>query len=372
MKKTTIFKGVNCVKENLSALAIPSKCLIVTGKSSAAKSGALSDITDVLTEAGTEFIVYNGITENPLSDSCREAGKLGHDFGAELVIGIGGGSPLDAAKAAAVFAMAPELSDDELLAPGKVTDALPVYTVPLTAGTGSEVNATAVMTVKDETGDLKKKSFSSSAVLPLCAFLDPRYLKTLNRNYTISTAIDAFCHCYESFLSPKSTPESEHDALEGGRIIWRALVSNDFIPNENDAAGLSSEPRLTMLEGAAYGGRAIMITGTGFTHPLGYGLSIRYGIPHGFACGAFTGKYTEYNMKIPYGKERIEHFAEYIGASPDLIAEVIPALSDINLSLTEEELLQLAAAASGAKNYKNSPAVIDDGDAEEILRALFG
>ncbi len=372
MKNTTVFRGINCVKERFPISEIPAKCLIVTGKNSAVKSGALADVTEVLSGAGAEFTVYNGITENPFSDSCREAGKLGRDFGAELVIGIGGGSPLDAAKAAAVFAVNPDLSDSGLLTPGNITDALPVMTVPLTAGTGSEVNATAVMTVKDEAGNLKKKSFSSPAVLPRCAFLDPRYLKTLNRTYTVSTAIDAFCHCYESFLSPKSTPESEQAALDGGRMIWQALVSNDFIPDENDAAGLSSETRMKMLEGAACGGRAIMTTGTGFTHPLGYGLSIRYGVPHGFACGAFTGKYTEYNMRIPCGKERIERFSEYIGTTPELIAEIIPALSDVNLTLGEQELLQLAAGASGAKNYKNSPAVIDDVDAEKILRALFG
>ena len=367
MKNTELIRGAECVMRSLPGMIPGKRCLIVTGKTSASKSGALYDVTEALKSMGCAFIVYNGMTENPPVDACREAGKTGRDYGAEFVIAIGGGSPIDGAKAASVFAVNPEMTDSELFDPDTPKTALPIIAVPITAGTGSEANASAVITYAG-----KKKSFTDPTVLPYAAFLDPRYLSTLNSKYTASTATDAFCHCFESYMSPKSTPESEKDALLGGRIMWRALTENDFIGNDRDAAGLSQETRAAMLDGAALGGRAIMTTGTGFTHPLGYYLTLRFGIPHGFACGAFTGEYVRYNLKTPEGREKVTAFADFIGTAPEIIAEVIPALSDVNLVMSENEISDAVKMASGAKNYKNSPAVIDDSDAEAIFRTLFG
>lgn len=367
MKNTNLITGENCILNTLPKILPGKVCLIVTGRSSAVKSGALHDVTEALNSSACRFIVFNGMTENPTIDACREASKLGRDYGAEFVIAIGGGSPIDGAKAAAVFAVNPDMTDEELFDPQVPKTALPLIAVPITAGTGSEANASAVITYAG-----KKRSFTDPSVLPCSAFLDPRYLCTLNSEYTVSTAIDAFCHCFESYMSPKSTSDSEKDALEGGSIMWKALTENDFIGSDRDAAGLSRETRAAMLRGAALGGRAIMTTGTGFTHPLGYYLTLNHGIPHGFACGAFTGVYVRYNLKTPDGARRATEFAAGIGTIPEVIAEVIPALADVNLTLSQSEITAAVKMASGAKNYKNSPAVIGDNDAEDILKNLFG
>ena len=127
-----------------------------------------------------------------------------------------------------------------------------------------------------------------------------------------------------------------------------------------------------MLEGAACGGLALTVTGTGFPHPLGYGLSLYYGIPHGKACGCFTGKFIELNMTTEEGKERLTAFASLIGTTPERIAVVIPALSDVNLSLSEEEILDMISKVSGAKNYTNAPYVLTDEKAVEIMTELLG
>lgn len=79
-----------------------------------------------------------------------------------------------------------------------------------------------------------------------------------------------------------------------------------------------------------------------------------------------------YNLKTPEGRERVTAFADFIGTAPEIIAEVIPALSDVNLVMSENEISDAVKMASGAKNNKNSPAVIDDSDAEAIFRTLFG
>ena len=367
MNNTTIYRGANALTANASALNLGKKCLIVTGRTSAVKSGALRDVTAVLNELGIAFTAYNGITENPLYAHCREAGDMGREFGAEFVIGIGGGSPLDAAKAAATFACNPEIEEAALFDPTVEKPCLPIVAVPLTAGTGSEVNRYSVLTVGD-----KKKSFSTPHTLPAAAFLDPRYLRTLNAHYTVSTALDAFCHCIESFLSPKSTPESEENALRGGKLMWELLTQNDFRPNDRDAAGLTEEARMASLEGAACGGLAIKVTGTGFPHPLGYGITLRDGVPHGRACGAFIGAFIERNMTTEVGKARLTAFAEAIGSTPAMIAAVIPALADVNLSYSDEEIASMAEKVSGAKNYGNAPYVLDDETAVEILTELVG
>lgn len=365
--KTVIYKGVGCLKKNAEALRLGSRCLIVTGRNSAKVSGALFDVTDVLNSFGIPFTVFNGMMENPTVESCITAAEMGREFGADFVIGIGGGSPLDACKAVATFVKMKELTVDGLYDAEIKKTALPIAAIPLTAGTGSEVDKNSVLTVNG-----KKKTYIDDAVFPVCAFLDPTYLKTLGADYTVATAIDAFCHCIESYLSPKSTPESEKYALEGGKLIWDALVSNSFIPDELDAAGLTPETRLKMLEGAAFGGLALTTTGTGFTHPLGYGLSLYHGVPHGKACGCFTGKYIELNMTTEQGRERLSAFAIHLGTTPEIIAAVIPALSDVNLSFGEEEIRDMAEKIYGARNFVNSPYVLTDEKALEIMTELLG
>ena len=364
---TNIYKGQNCVKENPDALILGKKCLIVTGRSSAKVSGALSDVTDVLNDRNIPYTVYDKMVENPSIESCNEASEIGKEFGADFIIGIGGGSPLDACKAVATLIAMPTLTADGLFDGAIKKISLPIAAIPLTAGTGSEVDKFSVLTLNGV-----KKSYVDDSVFPVSAYLDPRYLKTLNSDYTVSTAIDAFCHCIESYLSPKSTPDSEKEALRGGKLIWEALTQNDFIPSDDDKAGLTPDIRLSMLEGAACGGLAITVTGTGFTHPLGYGLSLYHGIPHGKACGCFTGKYIELNMTVEEGKKRLSEFARHLGTTPEIIGAVITALSDVNLCLGEEEILDMAGKVAGAKNYVNSPYLLTNEKAEEIMIELLG
>ena len=106
-----LISGRGCVKANGSVFSSAGKrCLIVTSGTAAKKSGALDDVRAVLNSEGIEYGVFDGITENPLLSSCEKAGKSAYDAGAQFIIGIGGGSPLDSAKAAAIFAANPSLT----------------------------------------------------------------------------------------------------------------------------------------------------------------------------------------------------------------------------------------------------------------------
>ena len=112
---TQIFRGNNAVIENSAALkALGSKALIVTGRHSAVKNGSLDDVKTALEKEGIGFEIFSDIEENPSVETCFKAAKTGTDAGCDFVIGIGGGSPMDAAKAAALIMKNPDMDEAKL------------------------------------------------------------------------------------------------------------------------------------------------------------------------------------------------------------------------------------------------------------------
>ena len=216
---TETVSGHGCVKSNPSKFAIGKCALIVTGRSSARLSGALDDVIDVLDANGVEHFIYDKIGENPLLSVCYEGGEKARRVEADFIIGIGGGSPLDAAKAIAAFAVDGTMKPMDIYEP-RETPSLPIIAIPTTSGTGSEVNPYSVMTLD---GQGVKRTFSSRFSYPKIAFLDAGYTCSLDANYTVSCALDALCHCIESYLSPKSTPVSEAVAAQGAGILYKAI-----------------------------------------------------------------------------------------------------------------------------------------------------
>ena len=120
------FWGNGCVAENSSALALGKSCLIVTGKSSAKLSGALDDAVNALKKEGVSYGIFDGIGENPLISACHKAGGAAREIGADFILGIGGGSVLDASKAIAIYASNPDLSPIDIYKREYRNKALPV------------------------------------------------------------------------------------------------------------------------------------------------------------------------------------------------------------------------------------------------------
>ena len=157
---TEMYISKNAIAENPEHLTAAKRAFIVTGKHGAKASGALSDVTAVLDGAGIPYSVFDGVTENPSVGSAYRAGNEARAFGADTVIGIGGGSAIDAAKAIAAFA------ENELAFPEDIFDPalcvnlpLPVIAVPTTAGTGSEANPYSILSVDSAR---KKRTFKSA------------------------------------------------------------------------------------------------------------------------------------------------------------------------------------------------------------------
>lgn len=359
---TTVFFGREAVKNNAAILQNAGKrAVLVTGRHSAAACGALDDVKNVLTAANIPFLLFDKVTENPPLLVCQEGGRAAAAFGADFVIGIGGGSPMDAAKAVAAFAAEPTLAAEDLFEPAKRHHkALPLYLLPTTAGTGSEVNFYSVLTLPD---GRRKKTFKSSDVWPRAAFVDPRYTASLPRETTISTALDAFAHAMESYLSPKSTAFSENAALFAAEELFDVL--------SQDPTTFDDEMRERLSAAATAAGAAISVTGTGFPHPLGYSLTLLDGVPHGRACAAFAGDYLTYNEKTPAGKARIADFCARIGAKPGVLKIFLPALAAVDFTFTEEQIKERVDLVKGAGNYQNSPYVINEQEMLDIYRSHF-
>lgn len=355
-----VISGEGCVRAGGSLLAsLGKKCLIVTGKNSAKLCGALDDCTAVLREQGITFEVFDGIGQNPLLSSCEEAGQAARAFGAEFLIGIGGGSPLDATKAIAFFACN-NLHGEELYTI-PCAKALPMILIGTTAGTGSEVTPFSILTV-DSTG--RKKTFTHPGGLTYAryAFADPKYTAALPRNFTVSTALDALCHALESYFCAKANSTSDLFAAKAAAMLFEGMQT---------LSGAQATPaqRELLLYGSIYAGIAISITGTGLCHPLGYFLSEEYGVPHGQACALYLRDYlTEAKTHCPqkYGALFGSHL------SAEAMSALIGALLDVTLPpLTDTQLHEIAKRNAPTGNFLNSPGVFTEEKAYALLVKIF-
>jgi len=290
-----IVSGRDCVAVNASLLRpFGKKALIVTGKSSA-KNGALKDVTDALTENGQTFDVFDRVTPNP-DLACVQAGALAaRAYKAEFIVGIGGGSPLDAAKAVALLALQPR-KDGEIFSGGWKDTALPVIAVPTTAGTGSEVTPYAVLTNPFKK---TKTSISSPAVFPKIAFLDGKYIWKTDRRIMKNTAADALSHAVEGMFTVKSNPIGDMAALESiGTLFSIFPVLGEEI--------LSLETCDRLLYASMLAGTVIAQSGTTAVHAMGYPLTYHYGTPHGEANGVLLGAMMRLCMeRLPETTEKI-------------------------------------------------------------------
>lgn len=357
---TRIISGKDCVKKNPSLLAAGKKAIIVCGRSGAKKSGALDDVCAVLSSVGAKYTVFDKISENPPLLTCFEGGELARAEGCDFVIGIGGGSALDGAKAIASFATNEGISPEEIFKVSSLKKGLPIIAIPTTAGTGSEANPYSVLSLPD--GE-RKQTFNTRCSYPVCSFLDPTYTMSLPEGYTVSTALDAFHHALESLLSPKTTDFSEMMALYAAKNIWDVLTEYP--------ESYSYEQREKLLYASCAAGIAISVTGTGFPHPLGYSLTMLDGIPHGRACAVFAADYIDYNSKTEKGAERLALLYDTLSVKPKVLKEYLTALASVDLSFTKEEIVRRVDLICGAKNYVNSPYVLTYDEMIAIYERLF-
>lgn len=354
-------KGSLAQGEDLLKL-LGKSCLIVTGGNSAYKSGALSDAEKALKNAGIEYNIFDEISANPLLSVCHKAGKEAIKSNSEFILGIGGGSVMDSAKAIAIFAANESLSSEEIYKRVYDNKPLPVALVGTTSGTGSEVTGVSVLT-NDATG--RKKSISGPDCYSAVSFCDPQYTYSMPYNVTVSTALDAFAHAVEGYFTPKAIGMIDLWAEKCIPEIYNALCTiyeTKSVPNTNI--------RDALYLGSIYAGLVINTCGTAFPHPLGYVLTENYGIPHGTACAAFFDAFFDRAEK--YAPQKAERLCTICGADSDEIKQVVSSLADIKIKISVEEAKKYAQrwADSVPKNFISSPGGLTMEDAQKILESL--
>jgi alcohol dehydrogenase class IV len=354
---TKVFFGRNIIREHKSELSrYGKKAMIVTGKASARSCGALKDIEEALKELTLEYMVYDRVENNPSLENVSEGGKAARDFGADLIIGIGGGSPLDAAKAVAVLAVN-TMDPVELYKNTFHNKPLPVIAIPTTAGTGSEVTPYSILTRKDVQ---MKMSFGNEETFPKLAFLDPLYTERLPRNVTVDTAVDAFSHAVEGYLSRRSMPLSDVLAVEAIKIFGRYL--KPLLENSIDIDIREKLLFMSMLSGIV-----ISHTGTTIVHGMGYALTYFKNIPHGRANGLLMEEYFKFNYENAKGK--IDNIIHALGLrSISEFGEKMNLLLKERVILTDAEMSIYASMTMKQRSTLNNPRSVEEKDVVGIFK----
>ncbi len=342
-----IVGGENAVVKQKTLLSgFGKSCLIVTGGTGAKLSGAIDELTAVLAEIGVEFRIFDKIGANPKVADCYEAAKLARECKADYLVGIGGGSALDAVKAVAVFAANPELGVEEIYKMQFKNEPLPTIGIGTTSGTGSEISAVSVLT---DTKGMKRSIKGDFGYFNL-VFADWRYTCSCPYGVTVSTALDAFMHAAEGWLGPKCNEPAAAFAAECLPKIYKWLkyfYDNKALPDEKG--------REELYHASLSAGFTLNYCGTLFPHPVGYILTEHYGVPHGRACAAFFGGLME--RAAEFTPERAESLCRLLNDDKDNIIKILKSLaacSDIVIS--EEEAGELIKRWSSIpKNFECTP-----------------
>lgn len=275
---TKVYQEEYCVRNHAAELAsFGEKALILTGPHSAKASGALDDVTDALQNEGVSWTIFNEVEANPSVDTVMRAAEQGRHENCDFVIGVGGGSPMDAAKASALLLKHADWNADKLYETGNPADTVPIVCVPSTCGTGSEVTGVSVLTrpTIDKKGSIPYKIF------PDLALVDGRYLVSCKSSLIADTAIDALAHMYESYLNSGADDYSRM-LVDRGLSVWKK--NKDVLTGERKA---DMEDDQNMMLASTLAGMAIAQDGTTLPHALSYTLTLDAHMSHGKAVGYF-------------------------------------------------------------------------------------
>ena len=236
-----------------------------------------------LEQAGINVVIFDRVVADPPIEVVEQAIELARANQCNLVIGLGGGSPIDTAKIVALYPNDFQSVNELLKADISGFKKMPLFAIPTTAGTGAEATFVSVITAKDGS----KKAIYTPKILPDVAILDATLTLKLPRHITAATALDAMVHCIEAYTSrTKKNPISDALAVKGLQMLWSNFYTVLHHGDDIDA-------RADMLLGSTLAGIAFVNASVAAVHGLSYPLSINFHVPHGHAnalvmCSVFT------------------------------------------------------------------------------------
>lgn len=304
------------------------KALIVTGRSSAKKSGLYDKVNDSLKAAGIDSVLFDKVAQNPLTTTAIEGAEFAKANDCDVVVAIGGGSIMDCAKAIAFLAVNDGDINDYIFN-RKVSDkALPLVLIPTTCGTGSEGNGFAVLT-NPENGD--KKSLRSNAVIAKASIVDPECMMTMPKRVLASVGFDALCHSMEAYTSKIAQPFTDALALYAIELIADCLV--DLYNGSEDS---KKWEELTIA--STIGGMVINQAGVTLAHGMEHPASGLKDIVHGHGLAALTPSIIDASWKG--NEEKFARISRLLGGTgaADCADQVHALLEQIGMDVTLSDL----------------------------------
>ena len=316
------------------------------------KMGIVDKAADYLKETGMQVDIFTDVEANPSVTTVEKATEAFKETGADFIVALGGGSPMDVAKAVGVTAkFGGSITEYEGAhkVPGKI---IPLIAIPTTAGTGSEVTAFSVIT--DHSRDYKLTVFSYE-LLPSYAILDPELLTSAPASVAAACGIDAFIHAEEAYVSTAASPFSDAMAEKAMELIGKNI--RRFVARRTDI-----EAAEAMLTGSLFAGIAFSFARLGNVHAMSHPVSAFFDVPHGVANAVLLPVIAEYNALADHG--RYLTIYNYISPIPAFEDEFEPlmlvdAISELNEDIGIPENLTTAIRQT-AKRKDPDREVVDE------------
>jgi len=334
--------------------------------------GRADEVRKILESSGISTVIFSEVEPDPPIELIERAGKIYTDIGCDGILGLGGGSSMDTAKAVGLrVTHSGEMREYESIVGGtaKIKPLLPpIICIPTTSGTGSEVNPYAVITDKER--DLKFMLMSNH-LIPRLAVIDPNYCKTMPASLTVESGIDAMAHCIEGYVSLAIPyhPYLEAMAVYGVKLVGRSLIQ--AYKNGNDIGA-----RTDMCMAAICGGLAFL-KGLGVGHAITHVLGAHYHIPHGRA--AIYGLLCFVKANKEACKEQFIDMAQLLSRSNDLEESLLEFYRKLDIAISlkahgipKEDLKKIAFDTSrDAVNMATDPTSISQQKILELLLEIY-
>lgn len=300
------------------------RALLVTGQGSTKRTGLLDRALELLKEAGVAACVFDKVTPNPVADTVYEGVTIAVEFGADVVIALGGGSIIDCAKAIAFAFYNKGDIFDYIYGIKQGSKALPLIAVPTTCGTGSEGNCFAVLTNTD-TND--KKSLRNIVSVPKASIIDPALMTTMPNSVAASVMFDALCHNIEAYISGSTQPLVEIQALYGMKLLAKNMKK--ALKDHSDPDAWSAVTLASTL-----GGMCINMAGVCAPHGMEHPASGWKDIVHGRGLAALSP--VIYRESVVYAPEKFSEISKILGGTgaADFVDRLNLLLEEIDLKTT--------------------------------------
>ena len=338
-----IISGSAALKEAGTYIANSGKKALVVTDAMMVKLGNIAKLEEVLKENKVDYVIYPEINSEPNDLMIMGGVKAYKENGCDFLIALGGGSPIDSAKAIGMMST----TDAEISSfMGKIIDVtMPkIIAIPTTAGTGSEATK---FTIINDTKTQVKMLLTGPCLIPSLAIIDPQFTMTAPKSVTVATGIDALCHATESYTSRKAQPLSDTFALSAIKRIFNNLKTCAYDPT-NEAARIQMSLAATEA-GIAFNNSSVTIV-HGMSRPIGAIFHIAHGLSNAVLLEACMNK-----VKDPI-KDKFADIARYVGmttSEDDAVAAKV-FLDNLHQLLIDLEVPTMKDIIKDPELYKSS------------------